>query len=32
MECGETSPVSTGTVVALDGHGDPIYTTTILAP
>ena len=31
-ECGEKYPVHSGTVVALDGHGDTIYTTTIVAP
>jgi hypothetical protein len=30
--CGETYQVSSGTVVALDGHGDTIYTTTLVAP
>lgn len=30
--CGDKSPVYSGTVVALDGHGDPIYTTTLVTP
>jgi hypothetical protein len=30
--CGGKSPVYSGTVVAFDGHGDPIYTTTLVAP
>ena len=31
-ECGEKYSVYTGTVVALYGHGDPIYTTTLVTP
>lgn len=31
-ECGDKSPVYSGTVVALDGRGDPIYTTTLVTP
>jgi len=31
-ECGEEYSVYTGTVVALDGHGDTIYTTTLVTP
>jgi hypothetical protein len=30
--CGGKSATYSGTIVALDGHGDPIYTTTIIAP
>ena len=31
-ECGPKQPLYSGTVVAFDGHGDPIYTTTLVAP
>lgn len=31
-DCGERYAVHAGTIVALDGHGDPIYTTAIVAP
>jgi hypothetical protein len=30
--CGETYTVYSGTIVALDGHGDSIYTTTLVLP
>lgn len=30
--CGEKTATYSGTIVALDGHGDPIYTTTLVAP
>jgi len=30
--CGEKDAVYSGTIVALDGHGDTVYTTTIVAP
>ncbi len=31
-DCGEKDSVYSGTIVALDGHGDSIYTTAIIAP
>lgn len=30
--CGEKAPVSSGTVVAFDGHGDQVYATTLVVP
>lgn len=31
-DCGTKVTVHSGTVVAFDGHGDPIYTTTLVVP
>jgi hypothetical protein len=31
-ECGKKYPVYAGTVVAFNGHGDAVYTTTLVAP
>jgi hypothetical protein len=31
-ECGEVSRVFSGTIAALDGHGDPVYTTALVVP
>jgi len=31
-ECGEVKTVYSGTIAALDGHGDPVYTTALVVP